>query len=42
VIFDGASVEWRRVAYDIEATRKMIHDNPHLDNQLGDRLLVGR
>jgi diadenosine tetraphosphatase ApaH/serine/threonine PP2A family protein phosphatase len=42
VIFDGASVEWRRVEYDIEATRRLIHANPNLDNHLGDRLLVGR
>jgi diadenosine tetraphosphatase ApaH/serine/threonine PP2A family protein phosphatase len=42
VIFDGQSVEWRRVEYDIQATRKLILDNPHLDNHLGERLLVGR
>ncbi|MCS6970359.1 MAG: metallophosphoesterase family protein [Planctomycetota bacterium] len=42
VIFDGESVEWRRVPYDIEATRRLIYANPHLDNHLGDRLLVGR
>lgn len=42
VIFDGASVEWRRVEYDIQATRGMIHENPELDDSLGDRLLEGR
>ncbi|MBA3686178.1 MAG: metallophosphoesterase family protein [Planctomycetes bacterium] len=42
VIFDGASVVWRRVAYDVERTRKLIIDNPMLGNHLGDRLLVGR
>jgi len=42
VIFDGESVEWRRVEYDIEATRKMIYDNANLGNALGDRLVVGR
>ena len=42
VIFDGASVEWRRVSYDIEATKKLIYNNPHLDNHLGDRLLTGK
>ncbi len=41
-IFDGASIEWRRVAYDIERTRKLIHANEHLGNHLGDRLLLGR
>jgi predicted phosphodiesterase len=42
VVFDGASVEWRRVEYDIERTRKLIHANPNLENNLGDRLLIGR
>jgi len=42
VIFDGESVEWRRVVYDIEKTRKMILDVPQLGQHLGDRLLVGR
>jgi predicted phosphodiesterase len=42
VVFDGASVEWRRVTYDIEKTRQLIYDNPHLGKALGDRLVVGR
>jgi len=42
VIFDGATVEWRRVPYDVEKTRKLILDNPMLGNHLGERLLVGR
>ncbi len=42
VIFDGETVEWRRVSYDIERTRKLIYDNPNLGNALGDRLVVGR
>ena len=42
VIFDGKEVVWRRVAYDIERTRKLIYDTPMLGNHLGDRLLVGR
>jgi predicted phosphodiesterase len=42
VVFDGTSIEWRRVTYDIESTRKLIHDNPNLGKNLGDRLLVGR
>jgi predicted phosphodiesterase len=42
VVFDGASVEWRRVAYDAEKTRQLIIANPMLGNHLGDRLLIGR
>ncbi|MBA3846321.1 MAG: metallophosphoesterase family protein [Planctomycetes bacterium] len=42
VIWDGASVEWRRVQYDAEKTRQQIIENPMLGNHLGDRLLVGR
>ncbi len=42
VIFDGASVEWRRVAYDVEKTRKLIMGTPQLGQHLADRLLVGR
>jgi predicted phosphodiesterase len=42
VIFDGASIEWRRVEYDVEHTRRLIHANANLGKHLGDRLLVGR
>ena len=42
VIFDGASVEWRRVEYDIEATRRLILDNPELEDSLANRLLEGK
>jgi predicted phosphodiesterase len=42
VVFDGATVEWRRVAYEIEKTRELILANPMLGNHLGERLLVGR
>jgi len=42
VIFDGESVEWRRVEYNVERTKQLIYDNPHLGNHLGDRLLLGR
>ncbi len=42
VVFDGASVEWRRVPYDIERTKQLIYDNPNLGNHLGDRLVLGR
>ena len=41
-IYDGQSVTWRRVEYDVERTRQLIYANPHLDNRLGDRLLEGR
>jgi predicted phosphodiesterase len=41
-IYDGESVDWRRVEYDVEATKRLIYDNPNLGNHLGDRLLVGR
>jgi predicted phosphodiesterase len=42
VLFDDESVVWRRVEYDIERTRRLIHENSHLENRLGDRLLEGR
>ncbi|MBN1256580.1 MAG: metallophosphoesterase family protein [Planctomycetes bacterium] len=42
VIFDGDSVVFRRVEYDIEKTRQEIHAQPLLDNILGDRLVDGR
>ena len=34
VIFDGNEVVWRRVEYDIEATRKLIKANPNLEDRL--------
>ena len=42
VIFDGASVEWRRIEYDIQTVRGIIEQHPRLDNRLGDRLVDGR
>jgi len=42
VIFDGQEVRWRRVDYDVEATRRLIVENDVLDNRSGDRLLEGR
>ncbi|MFW5882203.1 MAG: metallophosphoesterase family protein [Planctomycetota bacterium] len=42
VVFDGESVVWRRIEYDIEQTRKRIYANDQLDNRLGDRLLEGK
>ena len=42
VQLDGDTIRFRRVPYDFEVTRKKIHDNPDLDNFLGDRLREGR
>ncbi len=42
VMLDEGTIRFRRVAYDFEKTRKKIHDNPDLDNFLGDRLREGR
>lgn len=42
MIFHGDSVSYRRVAYDIDATRKLIYQIPALDPVLGDRLVGGR
>ena len=42
LLLDGSEVSIRRVAYDVEKTRKMILDVPQLGQHLGDRLLVGR
>lgn len=42
VILDGNTVQFRRVAYDFEITRRKIYENPDLDNFLGDRLADGR
>lgn len=41
VIFDGQSVQFRRIEYDIERTVKAIEDEPQLDNFLGYRLREG-
>jgi predicted phosphodiesterase len=42
VIQDKEGIEFRRVPYDFESTAAKIYDNPHLDDQLGDRLKTGR
>jgi diadenosine tetraphosphatase ApaH/serine/threonine PP2A family protein phosphatase len=42
VLLDGATIHYRRVAYDVEATIKKIHAVPDLDKFLGDRLRKGR
>ena len=42
VLFDGATVTFRRVKYDIEATIQKIHSAPELANFSGERLREGR
>ncbi len=42
VIWDGRSLEFRRVEYALEVTAKKIRDIPDLDDFLGDRLGEGR
>ncbi len=41
VLFDGSTIVFRRVEYDVEVTRQKIHDSDD-DDMFGDRLLVGR
>ncbi len=42
VVLEDDVVRFRRVEYDVEATRRKIYDIPELDNFLGDRLREGR
>lgn len=42
VVFDGDSVVYRRVPYDVEKTAAKIRKIPMLDDFLADRLLQGR
>jgi diadenosine tetraphosphatase ApaH/serine/threonine PP2A family protein phosphatase len=42
VLFDGQTIRYRRVEYDVEMTRRKIHAVPELARVLGDRLLEGR
>lgn len=42
VTFDGDTVVWRRVEYNVEATCKKIYEIPELDDFLADRLREGR
>jgi predicted phosphodiesterase len=42
VLFDGDTVRFRRIDYDIDATVEKIYDIPDLQNFLGDRLREGR
>ena len=40
--FDGETIYYRRVEYDINATIQKIYEIPDLENFLGDRLRDGR
>ncbi len=42
VLFDGSTILFRRVEYDVESTIRKIYAVPELDNFLGDRLRDGR
>ena len=42
ITFDGDTVVWRRVAYNVESTVKKIYAIPDLDDFLGDRLRDGK
>jgi diadenosine tetraphosphatase ApaH/serine/threonine PP2A family protein phosphatase len=42
VLFDGETIRFRRVEYDVEETVRKIHALPELDRILGDRLREGR
>ncbi|RMF89394.1 MAG: metallophosphoesterase [Planctomycetota bacterium] len=42
VIYDGKTVEFRRVEYDFQETARKIYATPELDNYLGDRLRLGQ
>lgn len=41
VLFDGKSVRYRRVPYDVETTMKKIAAVPQLEKRLGERLALG-
>ena len=42
VILEDATLQFRRIDYDIDATANQIYSIPDLDNFLGDRLYEGR
>jgi predicted phosphodiesterase len=42
VLFDGATIRFRRVVYDVSMTVRKIHAVPELDRFLGDRLRDGK
>ena len=41
-VFDGRSVRFHRVEYDVRTTMDKIYATPGLPNYLADRLIVGR
>src|SRR5215471_3971026 len=42
VLFDGETIYYRRVEYDVETTIRKVHEIDDLNNFLGDRLRDGR
>jgi diadenosine tetraphosphatase ApaH/serine/threonine PP2A family protein phosphatase len=42
VLFDGETIRFRRVAYDVKTTIRKIHAADGLDDYLGDRLRCGK
>ncbi len=40
-LFDGRTVHWRRVRYDVEAAAQSIFETPELPDPLGQRLIEG-
>jgi diadenosine tetraphosphatase ApaH/serine/threonine PP2A family protein phosphatase len=42
ILYDGETIKYRRVPYDLDATIRKIHSIPSLDRFLGDRLREGR
>lgn len=42
LVLDGRSIQFRRIEYDVQETRRRIHAVQELDNFLGDRLLEGK
>jgi diadenosine tetraphosphatase ApaH/serine/threonine PP2A family protein phosphatase len=41
-LFDGTTVTWRRIQYDVDVEASRIYAVPELDDSLGDRLYEGR
>jgi predicted phosphodiesterase len=42
VLFDGDTIRYRRVEYDVQTTAQKIYRIPQLDRFLGERLFLGR
>ena len=38
---EGSTLQFRRVPYDVQTTRRKIEKNPNLDDRLGTRLELG-